>query len=90
MAGTRRTSPNRNVRPEPESPIPRNRPGSESELDEYINLGEAPTEEDDLFEDLDVEDDAEEEEESTPSPRIERDTKMEEEIEQEIRGRQAL
>ena len=83
MAGTRRTSPNRNVRPEPESPIPRNRPGSESELDEYINLGEAPTEEDDLFEDLVVEDDAEEEEESTPIPRIERDTKMEEEIEQE-------
>jgi RNA polymerase primary sigma factor len=83
MAGTRRTSPNRNVRPEPESPIPRSRPGSESELDEYINLGEAPTEEDDLFEDLVVEDDAEEEEESTPIPRIERDTKMEEEIEQE-------
>jgi RNA polymerase primary sigma factor len=84
MAGIRRTSPNRNARPEPQSPIPRNRPGSESELDEYIHLGEAPTEEDDdLFEDLAVEDEAEEEEESTPIPRIERDTKMEEEIEQE-------
>ncbi|MCC6457077.1 MAG: RNA polymerase sigma factor RpoD [Caldilineaceae bacterium] len=84
MAGIRRTSPNRNTRPEPQSPIPRNRPGSESELDEYIHLGEAPTEEDDdLFEDLAVEEEAEEEEESTPIPRIERDTKMEEEIEQE-------
>jgi RNA polymerase primary sigma factor len=47
-------------------------------------LGETPAEEDDdLFEDLAVEDDADDEEESTPIPRIERDTKMEEEIEQE-------
>jgi RNA polymerase primary sigma factor len=53
-------------------------------LDEYIHLGEEPAEEDDdLFEDLAVEEELEEEEESTPIPRIERDTKMEEEIEQE-------
>ena len=87
MAGTRRTSPNRNARPESPSPIPRasSRGGSESELDEYIHLGEAQDEEVDLFED-DVEGeevDSDEEEESTPIPRIERDTKMEEEIELE-------
>jgi RNA polymerase primary sigma factor len=57
--------------------------GGESELDEYIHLGEAPAEEDDLLEDLAGEEEIEEEEESTPIPRIERDTKMEEEIEQE-------
>jgi RNA polymerase primary sigma factor len=85
MAGIRRNSSNRNARPERESPIPRSRPGSESELDEYINLGENPAEEeDDLFEDSAVAEGAEEEEEeSTPIPRIERDTKMEEEIELE-------
>jgi RNA polymerase primary sigma factor len=85
MAGTRRTSLNRNARPEPQNPIPRaSGGGSESELDEYIHLGEAPAEEeDDLFEELGSEEDVEEEEESTPIPRIERDTKMEEEIELE-------
>jgi RNA polymerase primary sigma factor len=85
MAGPRRTSPNRNARPEPQSPIPRSGGGGggESEVDEYLHLGETPQEEDDLFEDLAVEEEAEEEEESTPIPRIERDTKMEEEIEQE-------
>lgn len=85
MAGPRHTSPNRNARPEPQSPIPRSGGGggSESEVDEYLHLGEAPQEEDDLFEDLAVEEEVEEEEESTPIPRIERDTKMEEEIEQE-------
>jgi RNA polymerase primary sigma factor len=87
MAGPRRISPNRNARPEPQSPIPRSHAaggkGGESELDEYIHLGERPAEEDDLFEDLAIEEEIEEEEESTPIPRIERDTKMEEEIEQE-------
>ncbi len=85
MAEIRRNSPNRNARPERESPIPRSRPGSDSELDEYINLGENPVEEeDDLFEDSSTAEGAEEEEEeSTPIPRIERDTKMEEEIELE-------
>ncbi len=83
MAGSRRTPPNRSARPETSAPIPRSRPGSESELDEYIRLGEQPEEEEeDLFEDL-PESAEEEEEESTPIPRIERDTKMEEEIEQE-------
>jgi RNA polymerase primary sigma factor len=83
MAVSRRTPPNRNARPEASAPIPRSRPGSESELDEYIQLGEQnEEEEEDLFEDL-PEQDVEEEEESTPIPRIERDTKMEEEIEQE-------
>jgi RNA polymerase primary sigma factor len=88
MAGLRRTSPNRNARPEPQGPIPRASDfgggrGGESELDEYIHLGESPAQEDDLFEDLGVEEDVDEEEETAPIPRIERDTKMEEEIEQE-------
>ncbi|RME56300.1 MAG: RNA polymerase sigma factor [Caldilineae bacterium] len=54
----------------------------ESELDEYIHMGEAQDEEEeeDLFEDLE---DEEEEDDSTPLPRIERDLKLEEEIEQE-------
>ncbi|MEM7539515.1 MAG: RNA polymerase sigma factor [Chloroflexota bacterium] len=55
---------------------------SESELDEYINLGEANEEQDDLFDDL-PEDDEVFEEDSTPIPQIERDTKMEKEIEEE-------
>jgi RNA polymerase primary sigma factor len=87
MAGFRRTSPNRNARPDDQSPIPRagegfGGRGGESELDEYIHLGETPAQEDDLFEDLGVEEEVEEEE-TAPIPRIERDTKMEEEIEQE-------
>jgi RNA polymerase primary sigma factor len=63
------------------APIPRSRPSAESELDEYIHLGEVQEEEEDLF--ADIPEDEESEEESTPIPRIERDTKMEEEIEQE-------
>lgn len=86
MAGTRRI--NRNARPDGNTPIPRSQGGggrgSESELDEYIHLGEAQEAEDDLLEDIDNGDEVEEEEEeSTPIPRIERDTKMEEEIELE-------
>ena len=51
----------------------------ESELDQYINLGEKPAV--DLFADMpDVE---EEEEDAAPIPRIPRDTKLEEEIEKE-------
>jgi RNA polymerase primary sigma factor len=62
------------------APLPR-RGGSESELDEYIHLGEAtPKLEDDLFEEPEP---PEVEEDSAPIPRIERDTKLEEEIEQE-------
>jgi RNA polymerase primary sigma factor len=64
------------------TPLPRSGSGNESELDEYIHLGETPAEEEDLFADLSEGEEAEEEE-STPIPRIERDTKMEEEIEQE-------
>jgi len=63
------------------APLPR-RGGSESELDEYIHLGESePQPEDDLFEEPETP--APEEEDSAPIPRIERDTKLEEEIEQE-------
>lgn len=84
MAARRRTNPDKRTRDEASSPIPRSRGGSESELDEYIHLGETLEEEDDeLFEELPDDDDEEEEEASTPIPRIERDTKMEEEIEQE-------
>jgi RNA polymerase primary sigma factor len=64
------------------APIPRKGSASESELDEYIHLGEEQDEED-LFDDIPEEEEEVEEEESTPIPRIERDTKMEEEIEQE-------
>lgn len=53
----------------------------ESELDEYIHLGEAPKEEDDLLAEFDVKPD--EDEDAAPIPRIERDTKLEEEIERE-------
>ncbi len=67
----------------PVTPLPRSGGSSESELDEYIHLGENQEDEDeDLFDDV-PENDEEEEEESTPIPRIERDTKMEEEIELE-------
>jgi RNA polymerase primary sigma factor len=75
---TRRSDPNL----ESLTPLPRSSGGSESELDEYIHLGEAQEEEEDLFADIPEVEEAEEEE-STPIPRIERDTKMEEEIEQE-------
>ena len=56
--------------------------GSVSELDEYINLGTQPEEEEDdvldeLIEGVDEEDDAE------PLPKIERDEELEEEIEKE-------
>ena len=68
---------------EPKPVAPLRRANSESELDEYIHLGEETDQEEDLFDDMPDEDDAEEEEESTPIPRIERDTKMEEEVEQE-------
>ncbi len=84
MVRPRRTNAN-HTESESTAPIPRSRPNAESELDEYIHLGEEPEagEEDDLFEDLPEREEEEEEEEGTPIPRIERDTKMEEEIEQE-------
>jgi RNA polymerase primary sigma factor len=62
------------------------RPGApassgESELDEYINLGEEKPVEDDLF--ADIPEAEESEEETTKSPQIERDALLEEEIERE-------
>lgn len=62
------------------APLPRTSGGSDSELDEYIHLGETPAaQEEDLF----PEQPDEPEEDAAPIPRIERDTKLEEEIEQE-------
>ena len=52
---------------------------SESELDEYIHMGEAK-EEEDVFEDIEEE---EEDDDSARLPRIARDLKLEEEIERE-------
>ncbi|MFM7173121.1 MAG: sigma-70 family RNA polymerase sigma factor, partial [Caldilinea sp.] len=59
------------------TPLPRL--GGESELDQYIHLGESAPPEEDLFD----EPEEVEEEDSAPIPRIERDIKLEEEIEQE-------
>ena len=62
------------------APLPRRASGTDSELDEYIHLGEPkPVQEEDLFE----EEADTAEEDTAPIPRIERDTKLEEEIEQE-------
>jgi RNA polymerase primary sigma factor len=66
---------------EPITPLPRSSNSSESELDEYIHLGEDQKPAEDIFDDLPAE--VEEEEDTAPIPRIERDTKLEEEIEQE-------
>ncbi len=65
---------------EPITPLPRSN-GAESELDEYINLGENKPAEDDLF--ADIPEEPEEPDDNAALPRIERDTKLEEEIEQE-------
>ncbi len=51
-----------------------------SELDEYIHMGEAKEEEEDVFADIEEEED---DDESAPLPRIARDLKLEEEIEAE-------
>ncbi len=51
-----------------------------SELDEYIHMGEAKEEEEDVFSDIEEEED---DDESAPLPRIARDIKLEEEIEAE-------
>ncbi|MCL4833506.1 MAG: RNA polymerase sigma factor [Caldilineaceae bacterium] len=52
---------------------------TESELDEYIHMGEEQKEEEDVFEDIEEE----EEDDNAPLPRIARDLKLEEEIERE-------
>ena len=82
MARRRPTGLQNPSRSDSNSPIPRKSSASESELDEYIHLGEEPEEEEDFFDESE-EEEGTEEEEATPIPRIERDTKMEEEIEQE-------
>lgn len=68
---------------EPITPIPRSNGQGGSELDEYINLGENPkkADEDEVLDELLEE--IEEESESAPLPRIDRDEKMEKEIESE-------
>ncbi len=65
---------------EPITPVAQ-RPGGESELDEYIHLGEEKPVVEDLF--GDEPDEPPQGDEEAPIPRIERDTKFEEEIEQE-------
>ncbi|BAM00243.1 MULTISPECIES: RNA polymerase sigma factor RpoD [Caldilinea] len=62
-------------------PLSRRGDSGESELDEYIHLGEEEPQEEDLFEE--PEEVEPEEDDSAPIPRIERDLKLEEEIEQE-------
>ncbi len=62
---------------EPITPLARSASSTESELDQYINLGEKPPEY--VFDDIPEE----EEEDTAPIPRIPRDTKLEEEIEKE-------
>ncbi|MEZ4664660.1 MAG: sigma-70 factor domain-containing protein [Caldilineaceae bacterium] len=63
-------------------PIPRSN-ASVSELDEYINLGAQPEEEeDDVLDEL-IEEVEEEDEDALPLPKIERDEELEEEIEKE-------
>ncbi len=80
--GRRRRTPPEEVTPRsPLTPPVRANGTSESELDEYINMGEKVQEEDDLF--ADIPEGEEPEDESAALPNIERDTKLEEEIEQE-------
>jgi RNA polymerase primary sigma factor len=63
------------------TPLARPNGASESELDEYIHMGEKPAEEDDLF--ADIPEEPETVDEDAAIPTIERDTKLEEEIEKE-------
>jgi RNA polymerase primary sigma factor len=81
MGRRQRITPEDSSRPAVAPPL--TRPGSavESELDEYINMGEKSAEEDDLF--ADIPEEPEGEEENAALPQIERDTKLEEEIERE-------
>jgi RNA polymerase primary sigma factor len=82
MAKQRRTASTKKNSSNPESK-PARRRAADSELDEYIHLGEEEEDQDeDLFDDEPDEED-EDEDQTTPIPRIERDTKMEEEVEQE-------
>ena len=83
MARRSRNASEKTNKPGAMQPIRRSNAGSSSELDEYIHLGEKQeNEDDDLFEEEES-DEEDEEQETAPIPRIERDTKLEEEVEQE-------
>ncbi len=77
MARPRRTSNNQSKT----GTVKQRRGATVSELDEYIHLGEDQDQEEDLFDD--VPDDDENEDDAAPIPKIERDTKLEQEIEEE-------
>lgn len=82
MNRRRRTVSRNSAQGDSTTPIARSTSSVESELDEYINLGQKEEEEDEDL--LDEAEENEEEDDSTaPIPRIERDTKLEEEIEAE-------
>ncbi|NJN83947.1 MAG: RNA polymerase sigma factor [Caldilineaceae bacterium] len=83
MVRPRRTT-NNGTSSKPAATLPRSTRGAESELDEYIHLGEEEEQEEDVLDDISDDDGEEDEaEDAAPIPRIERDTKMEEEIELE-------
>jgi RNA polymerase primary sigma factor len=81
MGRRRRITPDEPTPRSPLTPLPRANGAPESELDEYINMGEKPPAEDDLFDDIPEE--SQPEDDNGAIPTIERDTKLEEEIEQE-------
>ena len=81
MNKRRRTISKNATEDEPITPLARTNSSVESELDQYINLGQK-AEEEDVLDDIPGEND-EEDEDTAPIPRIERDTKLEEEIERE-------
>jgi RNA polymerase primary sigma factor len=81
MGRRRRITPDEPTPRTPLTPPPRIGGAPESELDEYINMGEKPAEEDDLF--ADIPEEEQPEDDNAAIPNIERDTKLEEEIEQE-------
>ena len=81
MNKRRRTISKNATEDEPITPLARTNSSVESELDQYINLGQKE-EEEDVLDDIPGEND-EEDEDTAPIPRIERDTKLEEEIERE-------
>ena len=81
MGRRRRITPEEATPRPPLAPVARPNGTPESELDEYIHMGEKPPQEDDLFADIPEEPEAPDED--TAIPTIERDTKLEEEIEQE-------
>ncbi len=81
MNRRRRTISKNSKEDEPITPLARTNSSVESELDQYINLGQKEVEED-VLDDIPGEND-EEDEDTAPIPRIERDTKLEEEIERE-------